>query len=291
MHFALADEIQQVRILAQLGARSSRQGSPRRHPRVSVPPIRSTVERLRLAVAPVVHDHRATIADRESLAASTELEAELAHERDRLHELRATVSGLVASHQLLQGHQAELTAATRSRLEQLHGAELGRLERLLVDRSAGPAEPIDLGAVIDTLVETLRLRGHEIAWTGTTAHAWGCPDDVAQVLHVLLENAIRHAFGSEVEVAVSPHGRTVEIRVRDRGPGVAPEVLQDLFRRGACRTDSPGEGIGLSIARRLADQMGAVLRLEPQDADRTGSTFVLSLPATSDRASCDGELG
>ncbi len=141
MHFALADEIQQVRLLAQLGARSSRQGSPRRHPRVSVPPIRSTVERLRLAIAPVVHDHRATIADRESLAASTELEAELAHERDRLHELRATVSGLVASHQLLQGHQEARRAGAHVHEPQAVGRRVRRRRRRPQRRRAARVSP------------------------------------------------------------------------------------------------------------------------------------------------------
>jgi hypothetical protein len=51
---------------------------------------------------------------------SVQLEAQLAHERDRLHELRSTVSGLAASYQMLHEHRAELTPATQSRLEQLH---------------------------------------------------------------------------------------------------------------------------------------------------------------------------
>ncbi len=68
-------------------------------------------------------------------------------------------------------------------------------------------------------------------------------------------------------------------------------MRRDLFRRGVRRTDSPGEGIGLDIARRLADQMGAALWLEPYDPDRGGSTFVLSLPATPEPTSWAQEPG
>jgi signal transduction histidine kinase len=160
---------------------------------------------------------------------------------------------------------------------------------LLNDESSSTAEWFDVGLVVDDLVETLRLRGHEISWTSTSARAWGCHDDVAEVVHVLLENAVRHGRGDHVEVTLAPRGESVEVRVHDGGPGIAPEVRRDLFRRGVRRTGSPGEGIGLSIARHLADEMGAVLRLEPSDPEVLGSTFVLSLPATPRSVSWSGE--
>ena len=230
------------------------------------------------------HREAWTAHDAARYAATADLEAELARERDRLHELRSTVGGLVASYHLLQERQVELTSAARSRLEHLHDAELGRLERLLTDQAESPPGPVDLGRAIDTLVETLRLGGHEVRWSGTTALAWGCQDDVTQVVHVLLDNAIQHASGTEVEVTVTTSGDTVELRVHDLGPGAAPEVRDDLFQRGARRPGSPGQGIGLNIAHRLAGQMGAVLRFDPGDADLPGSTFVLSLPVLPEAA-------
>lgn len=277
MHFAAVEEIQQAHHLRHLGTRSTRRGGPTKHPGRVQRPIRSAVERIRLVVVP---DHRAEASGSSLPPAdgSTQIGAELAREHDRLHELRSTVSGLVASYQLLHEHGDELPAAARTRLEQLHGAELGRLERLLGDQAAGPGEWVDLGPVVDDLVQTLHLRGHEVTWTGTTVRAWGCRDDVAQVLHVLLENAVRHAFGNDIGVTVSLQDERVEVRVRDHGPGIAPEVRQELFRRGVRRNGSPGDGIGLSIAHRLADQMGATLRLDPDDPGAPGSTFVLSLP-------------
>lgn len=286
MHIALIDEIHQTHQLPRRGT-AERHGirvtQPGRHGRA----IRSAVERLRVVVGPATHLHRTSPA----APGSGELEAELARERDRLHELRSTVSGLVASYRLLQEHSIELTPAARSRLEHLHDTELGRLERLLIDRPCSAPGPVDLELAIDPLVETLRVEGHPVAWSGTTLRAWGCEDDVAQVVHVLLDNAVRHASGDQIEVTVARRGQNVEVRVRDHGPGVAPEVRDDLFERGVHRQGSPGEGIGLHIAHELADRMGAVLRLEPGDADLTGSTFVLSLPATPDASSRAGALG
>ena len=282
MHFTLLDGIHQAHHLPLRGIGTARNEVRVRHPGLRQQPIRSAVERLRTVAGAAAHDHRSPTSG--SPAGSAELEAELARERDRLHELRSTVSGLVASYRLLQEHPAEITPAARSRLEHLHDAELGRLERLLSDRVCSTPGPVDLATAIDPLVETLRVGGHGVTWSGTTLRAWGCPDDVAQVVHVLLDNAVRHADGNEVEVTVVPRGQQVEVRVHDQGPGVAPEVRRDLFERGVHRPGSPGEGIGLNIARRLADRMGAVLRLDTGAAELPGSTFVLSLRAAPDAA-------
>lgn len=264
MHFPLLDEVRQAR---QLPHRVPGRGS-----------IREVVRGAARGVGAARHRTRTHQPVVSSCATTIDLEAQLALERDRLHELRSTVGGLVASYHLLQEQQVALTPAARSRLEHLHDVELGRLERLLADESDGPPGPVDLALAIDPLVETLRLGGHDVRWSGTDAHAWGRQDDVAQVVHVLLDNAVRHASGHEVEVTVATTGSLVEVRVHDLGPGVAPEVRDALFQRGVRRIGSPGQGIGLSIAHRLADRMGAALRFDPGDGDQPGTTFLLSLP-------------
>ncbi|WP_296604747.1 HAMP domain-containing sensor histidine kinase [Nocardioides sp.] len=266
MHFPLLDEIRQTRPL------------PRR-----LPGQESIREVVRGAARGLGAARRRPLprsghAGRPPSATTVDLEAQLALERDRLHELRSTVGGLVASYHLLQEQAVALTPAARSRLEHLHDVELGRLERLLADPCEDPAGPVDLALAIDPIVEMLRLGGHDVRWSGTDAQAWGRQDDVTQVVHVLLDNAVRHAYGREVEVVVVTTDSLVEVRVHDLGPGVAPEVREVLFERGVRRTGSPGQGIGLSIAHRLADQMGAVLTFDPGDRGRPGTTFVLSLP-------------
>ncbi|HEY0952902.1 ATP-binding protein [Nocardioides sp.] len=253
MHFALLEEIRQTHPLPYRGhGRDARRGASR-----------DRVRGVGLAPHP----------------APADLAAELARERDRLHELRSTVSGLVASYHLLQEQQVELTSAARSRLEQLHRVELDRLERLLTDEAEDPAGPVDVGLAIDPLVETLRLDGHPIRWSGSRARAWGCHDDVAQVVHVLLDNAIQHAAGNEVDVVVGAGGGRVEVRVHDRGPGT---YAADTGRRAG----SPA--VGLNTVHRLADQMGAVLRFEPGDVEDPGTTVVLSLPAHAEAAAETG---
>jgi signal transduction histidine kinase len=204
--------------------------------------------------------------------------AETDRRADLLHEVRATVAGIVLSHRMLRAHCAELPRTDRDRLDQLHDAELGRLERLLVDDPERRVSTVDLIDVLTPVVDTLRLRGHDVHWPGTPACVLGRPDEVAEIVHVLLENAARHAPGRRVDIEVVRRGAWVDLRVSDRGPGVAPEVVSSLFERGTRGHRSPGSGIGLHAARRLSLGMEGRLKLD-HSAPGTGATFVLTLPA------------
>lgn len=213
-------------------------------------------------------------------------EAELALEHERLHELRSTVVGITASYRLLHGSDTRLTDRHRARLERMHEDELGRLERLLHGASDVSAEAVELDAVIDPLVESVRARGHRVRWRHTDLRAWGRADDIAEIVHVLLENALQHTGGRGLRVDAARTGSGVEVRVTDRGPGIAPEVLPRLFERGARGDDSPGQGIGLHVAHRLSVEMGGQLRPEPRQDGTPGTTFVLALPTDREVATC-----
>ena len=67
------------------------------------------------------------------------------------------------------------------------------------------------------------------------------------------------------------------LSVSDRGPGVPVAFRQQIFERGARRLDSPGQGLGLSIARDLVQDLGGSLVL---DVERErGARFDVVLPA------------
>jgi signal transduction histidine kinase len=202
-------------------------------------------------------------------------EALLAREQDRMHELRATVSGIAMSQRLLQDRRVTLSRRTRTRLERLREAELARVAWLLADAPQRPAEPVALADVLDPLVDAVRLSGHVVHWTGTTCRALGRADDIGEIAHILLDNATRHAAGHEITLHVDEREGWVELRVRDSGPGVPAVLAQAVFERGTRAATSPGEGIGLHIARRLAHDLGGDLRLEPAES---GAVFVLRLP-------------
>ena len=111
----------------------------------------------------------------------------------------------------------------------------------------------------------------------------GDEDLLQRMLGNLLENAIRHApRGSEVSVRCAAAGDAARIEVRDRGAGV-PEPLREqiferFFRVDPARGASAGSGagLGLPIARWIAEAHGGTLRLE--SSGPAGSLFVVMLP-------------
>ena len=109
------------------------------------------------------------------------------------------------------------------------------------------------------------------------------PERLRQVLWALVTNAIKFTARGQVRVQVRDDGAGVEIRVEDSGPGIAEEDRARIFEvfEQVCddaRTDSMtrGTGLGLTIARRLAERMGGSLRLEQPEGG--GSAFVVWLP-------------
>lgn len=221
---------------------------------------------------------------------AAEVEAALSREHDRVHELRATLAGVVTACRVLEDPHTRLSPVRRSRLQQLHDQEMERLERLLADRH-DVAKDVDLDAAIDPLVESLRMRGIEVTWPGAGCAVHARPDDVIEVVHILLENAAQHAAGRPVEVEVAPHGHEVDIRVADRGPGIPPDLLPRLFERRTRGAGSSGQGLGLNIAQRLAREMGGLLRLAPPRDTAPGTTFVLTLPAQPGAGPCRAASG
>jgi two-component system OmpR family sensor kinase len=103
-----------------------------------------------------------------------------------------------------------------------------------------------------------------------------------QVLANLLANARRHTpAGTTVTVSVVAAPDAVRLSVHDDGPGVPAELQGDVFERftrgDASRTrDSGGAGLGLSLARAIAEAHGGTLTLASVPGD---TTFTLTLPA------------
>ncbi len=213
--------------------------------------------------------------------------AEAAHERQEeiLHELKATVGGVAMASRLLSERRAEMGQDTVTRLEDMRQAELGRLERLLGHETGTPSGPVDLHTTISPLVVSLASRGHAVEWHGTALRALGTQDDVAEVVHILLENAARHAPGSDISVRVEDRHEHVAVVVSDTGDGVPFEARGSIFDRGHRSEQSPGLGIGLHAGRRIALELGGDLRLETSREHR-GASFALTLPAERMDALC-----
>ena len=98
----------------------------------------------------------------------------------------------------------------------------------------------------------------------------------------LLENALRYTPpGGSVELGVRRDGDALVFTVADRGPGIPPaeveRIFQPFYRHADTAPDVGRAGLGLSIARRLAEIQQGSLHYEPRPGG--GSVFVLKLPA------------
>ncbi|MDQ3948725.1 MAG: DUF4118 domain-containing protein [Gemmatimonadota bacterium] len=107
----------------------------------------------------------------------------------------------------------------------------------------------------------------------------------------LIENALKYSPADRpVDVSARRVGDALEFVVADRGSGVPPaerdRIFEPFYRRGGAAPDAGGAGLGLSIARRLAEAQGGSVRCESRGGG--GSLFVLSLPA-ADVTALQGE--
>jgi two-component system sensor histidine kinase TctE len=95
----------------------------------------------------------------------------------------------------------------------------------------------------------------------------------------LIDNALRHApEGGRVDVSVQRVGELALVAVQDSGPGLRPEQIEHAFERfHSEREDGVVGGLGLPIARAVAQAHGGSLEVSPE----TPSRFELRLPLSS----------
>jgi signal transduction histidine kinase len=210
------------------------------------------------------------------------------------HELRTPLSSLSVMLDMLTDDlhaqpadvpSAQVQAANAERqverLSQL-AAELLNLSRI----DAGVplrSELVDLAGVLRGVVAELDVRiaeqgRHLDADADASLWAVGDPGSVAQIVRVLLDNALRHTpADAGVRAWVGLRDGMGVLYVEDDGPGVAAHDrgrIFERFARGVQAADG-GFGLGLAIARELARQMKGDLVYEDGDA---GARFALVLP-------------
>ncbi|QSR26777.1 hypothetical protein CFH99_14200 [Nocardioides aromaticivorans] len=205
-------------------------------------------------------------------------EATVRHDREVVHEVRAATAGIVAGVHLLANDRLP-PGPRRRALQHMVDVEAARLDRRMSHAEVQEITVLDLDDLIAPLVTAHAAQGHEVLWTASGLQAVGRYDSVTEIVNVLLVNAARHATGRDTAIHAACTGDLVEIWVSDRGPGLAPDVRDRLFEWGARTADSPGQGIGLQRARRLAQEIGGDLRHVEPGTPGAGTSFVVSLRA------------
>jgi signal transduction histidine kinase len=210
------------------------------------------------------------------------------------HELRAPVASIHGTVETLDRLADRLTAEQRNDLRQILRSQVERLRLLieqLLDLTRLEAEVVpirpELFSVrprLETLAEGLagEAAGEIRIDVEPGLEAVADPEAFDRVLSNLLANALRYGEPPVVVTAVL-RDRHFRVAVEDRGRGVPPEFVPELFERfsrsGASQEAVQGTGLGLAIARSYAHAHGGELLYEP--ARPQGARFELVLPRTA----------
>jgi signal transduction histidine kinase len=210
------------------------------------------------------------------------------------HELRSPMATVIGSARTLQQRWRELAPEQRDSFLGLIADETTRLASLIADVldtsriEAGTFSyafaEVDLGELVRDVTASAGVGQDEVRVDATIAeplpHIRGDRERLRQVLANLVENAVKYSpAGGVVDVqAMATNGRVL-VHVRDHGPGVSPDDQSLIFEKfGRAKTGKllPGTGLGLFIARSIAEAHGG--SLEVRGAPDGGAIFTLALP-------------
>ncbi len=213
------------------------------------------------------------------------LDRERTYTADASHQLRTPLTGLrFQLEAALEDPSTDARQAIRDALVTTDRLETTITDLLALARDTpSTGEPLDINLVIRDVQE--RWRGPlaqqgrpihtSVARLDGTSRASGAA--VSQILDVLLDNAYRHGLG-EVHVTVRNAVDSIAIDITNQGP-VITGGGQELFQRRS--SAAAGHGIGLALARTLANAEGGRLKLS-----RPTPTFTLLLPQASAEQDC-----
>jgi signal transduction histidine kinase len=209
------------------------------------------------------------------------------------HELRSPMAAVIGSARTLQQRWRELRPDQREAFLAVIGDETSRLSNLIDDVlhtsriEAGTFsyrfEQVDVARLIRDSVSAAGLAQTDVRVRAELGHApevRGDPERLRQLLDNLVANAVKFSEdGQEVCVSLGGDNGRVRIAVRDDGPGIPPEhqgLIFEKFGRAATGHAKPGTGLGLFIARSIAEAHGG--SLDVRSAVGRGTTFTVTLP-------------
>jgi two-component system, sensor histidine kinase len=215
------------------------------------------------------------------------------------HELRNPLATLAAAAHVLRkvapaGTAGQASAVVLRQIEHMSRLveDLLDLSRLARGKMSLVRQPLDFVEAVRTTLRELRAAGRleEHALELDLSPAWVNADEahVRQIVANLVGNAVKYTPpGGTIVVSVRRDRNTVQLRVRDDGVGMAPELTArvfDLFAQGepAGERAAGGLGIGLALVKRLAELHGGNV-FAASSGPGEGSVFTVTLPAIEAR--------
>lgn len=206
---------------------------------------------------------------------------------DASHELKTPVSVINANTEMLRREIGENEWLSNIQYE---NERMGTLIKQLLDLSraenaSAAMERIDLSNIVtaDTLaLESLAFDQGRIINSDIedNIHIEGNRTQMEQIVSVLLDNAIRHSTGNEIEITLKKHGRSVLLSVSNEGAEIPSDKLDHLFDRfyrvdEVRNSEDNHYGLGLSIAKAVALNHKGNISVSCKDGK---VTFTVTLP-------------
>jgi signal transduction histidine kinase len=213
------------------------------------------------------------------------------------HELRSPMAAVIGAARTLHDRWRVLSADQREAFLALIADETNRLAALIGDVldtsriEAGTFSfsftDVDLKRLVEDAVATATVGQDEVRVRSRVFEPVpsirGDRERLRQVLANLIDNAVKYSrAGDEVEVVLRPENGAVRISVSDRGPGIPSDqqrLIFEKFGRADVPGAKPGTGLGLFIARSIAEAHGGTLDVSSRP--EAGATFTLTLPLGS----------
>ena len=200
------------------------------------------------------------------------------------HELRSPMAAVIGAARTLQGRWRELSPDQRQSFLALIGDVLDT-SRIEAGTFSYTFRDVDVGSIVHDVVNTVQVGQDEVRVVAQVSPALppvrGDAERLRQVVQNLVDNAVKYSpADAHVNVAAHAENGSVRVAVQDEGPGVAAEdqrLIFEKFGRSGAGETKPGTGLGLFIARSIAEAHGGSLELE--SAPTRGATFTLLLPA------------
>jgi two-component system sensor histidine kinase KdpD len=221
------------------------------------------------------------------------------------HDLRTPLAGAKAAVTSLRSDEVRWSKEDRDELLLTADESLDRLARLvdnLLDMSrlqAGAltilSRPVALEEVLPRALDDVGAAdgGVVVDVPDDLPEVQADPGLLERVLVNVLSNALRYSpAGRPTTVAASVLGDRVELRIVDRGPGIPPAARDHVFapfQRLGDTDNTTGLGLGLALARGLAEAMGGTL--SPEETPGGGLTMVISLRAAGGSIDAPAEPG
>jgi PAS domain S-box-containing protein len=241
---------------------------------------RAEEERLRLAQAAEairLRDEFLSIASHELKTPLTALQLQLLNVQDRRTDEERLARNLDRARRLA------------SRLGELVETLLD-VSRIATGRLRLTLESFDLADATRDVVERFRDSARAAGCELSLDIAGECPGQwdrlrIEQVLTNLISNSIKYAAGQPIQVSLARQGDTAVLEVRDGGPGIPEADLSRIFERferAASARHYGGMGLGLYVARQIAEAHGG--RIAASNLPAGGAAFAVRLPLGAQRS-------